>query len=174
MATYTAQILIGREHPNHGGLLPSPLQQMFLGENHIPLWSLYGDVRAEPIATWVPEKVETILEDAFLAIAYYVVRAEWVAALINRHVAHSDLPSVDLGKILTTDSLAEMRTACRKSSFEGDYRTKLVIVAFDGSTVLRQLPVVAKYGFDCEVIAPKFYRAYSQWQETVVQRGAVE
>ena len=173
MATCTAQILIGREDPNHGGLLPSSVQQMFLTENDIPKWSLYGTPNVKTIATWVPEKPETILEDAFLAVAYYVVREEWVVSLVGKHVPHNKLASVSLAEVFSSDALEEMRAVCRKSNFESDHRTKLIIVAFDGSTVVRQLPVVAKYGFDCEVIAPKFYRAYSQWQEQIITRGSL-
>ena len=173
MASYSAQILIGKEHQNHGGLLPSSFQQMFLSENSIPNWSLYDNHNAKAIATWVPEKPETILEDAFLAVAYYIVREEWVVSLVGKHVPHDKLAAVNLGEAFSPDVLKEMRAACRKSKFESDHRTKLIIIAFDGSTVTQQLPVVAKYGFDCEVIAPKFYRSYSAWQEKVVEKGSL-
>jgi hypothetical protein len=173
MATCTAQILIGEEHQNHGGLLPDSIQQMFLTENSIPKWTLHDTRSHKAIATWVPEKPETILEDAFLAVAYWVVREEWVVSLIGKQLAHADLAVVNLGEAFSPDALEKMRATCRKSSFEGEHRTKLIIVAFDGSSVIQQLPVVAQYGFDCEVIAPTFYRSYSQWQKQVIVRGSL-
>lgn len=35
MGTYTAQIWVGQEHPNHAGLQPG-FEQMFLSENSSP------------------------------------------------------------------------------------------------------------------------------------------
>jgi len=49
MATYTAQILIGEEHPNHGGLLPTSVTEMFLSENSIPAW-LFTWLNVQPRA----------------------------------------------------------------------------------------------------------------------------
>jgi hypothetical protein len=171
MATYTAQILIGIEHQNHSGLLPFSFQQMLLAENDTPYWSLFDTSGAKMIATWVPEKPETILEDAFLAVAYYVVREEWVVSLIGRHVAKNELANVNLGKLLSPDDLEKMRAACRKSHFESDHRTKLIVVAFEGSTIIQQLTAISKYSFDCEVITPKFYRCFSVWEDKVIERG---
>ncbi len=79
MATFTAQILVGSPHPNHGGI--NPTHSLFLSENSRPAWILvdpYPDSgpRNSRIV-WIPT-LENMLEDALLMIAVYVCKDDGI------------------------------------------------------------------------------------------------
>jgi len=53
MATMTAQILAGEEHPKRGGIKPT--QNLFLSENNRPAWISYSRLSSSWTATTTME-----------------------------------------------------------------------------------------------------------------------
>lgn len=152
MGTFTAQILVGRPHPNHGGL--DPTHQLFLSENDRPAWILrpLGGEGAEIV--WIPT-VEHTLEDALLLVACQVLKDDSVARALGGHAERLecyDVPESDR---------AELYAKCRALNWP----CKLIISVFEGSTILSQLPVLSDYGMDIEVCTPRFSRVNSGWTD---------
>jgi hypothetical protein len=71
MGTYTAQVLIGTPHPNHGGIHPT--HQLMLSENSRPAWILTSWENTEEEKVWIPT-IESMLEDGLLMIAFYLLK----------------------------------------------------------------------------------------------------
>ena len=77
MATWTAQILVGNSHPNHGGITAG--YQLFLSENSRPCWECFpifpprpGEVlKNEGHTVWIPPGPESILECGLLMVALH-------------------------------------------------------------------------------------------------------
>lgn len=77
MGTWTAQILVGRSHPNHGGI--GARYQLFLGENSRPCWECFpigpsspGQVwKNEGHTVWIPPGPENILKCGLLMVALH-------------------------------------------------------------------------------------------------------
>ncbi len=94
MATFTAHILVGHSHPNHGGISPS--HALFLSENSRPTWILIPlglpgseSTTGHNSITWVPT-VEHMLEDALLMIAVHVLQER---SIVERFQGGSASPS---------------------------------------------------------------------------------
>ena len=69
MGSFTAQIIVGQAHPNHGGIIPS--YYLFLSENSKPAWLLMSEnitSNKDKQITWFPT-VENMLQDALLMIS---------------------------------------------------------------------------------------------------------
>ena len=77
MGTWTAQILVGRSHPNHGGI--GARYQLFLSENSRPCWECFpigpsspGQVwKNEGHTVWIPPGPENILKCGLLMVALH-------------------------------------------------------------------------------------------------------
>ena len=77
MATWTAQILVGHSHPNHGGI--GARYQLFLSENDRPCWECFpifpprlGEVlKNEGHTVWIPPGPENILKCGLLMVALH-------------------------------------------------------------------------------------------------------
>jgi hypothetical protein len=154
MGSYTAQILIGHEHQHHGGLLLGSIQQMFLSENSRPAWQLFGPrpLTDKPIASWIPQGPETILEDGVLMAVYFVAKDEAIASAFRRKGLDPVINPFELGE-LPQEFLLEIRSIARKSRIEGDL--KLIVAAFEGSSVISQVGMLANYALRSEVLLPK-------------------
>lgn len=77
MGTYTCQILLGSNHPYHGGILPE--YQLFLSENDRAAWILrkippVGENDNEEAKVWIPVGPETIMRDAMMMLAYHLLK----------------------------------------------------------------------------------------------------
>ena len=79
MGTYTGQILIGRGHPNHDGIIPNA--QMFVSENSRPVLIMVdipdrtgGEGRIGYVG-WIPT-LENPIDDALLMISVYYLARE--------------------------------------------------------------------------------------------------
>ena len=77
MATWTAQILVGHSHPNHGGITAG--YQLFLSENDRPCWECFpvfpprpGEVlKNEGHTVWIPPGPGNILKCGLLMVALH-------------------------------------------------------------------------------------------------------
>ena len=173
MGSFTAQILVGEAHSNHDGLISGSIAQLFLSENSIPAWTLQPGSWASDPVVWTPEKPDSILEDGLLMVANFVVGNEALVALFGEHVPNGELTNLNLGEILSANTLAEMREHCRECAFDTPSRLKIVLCCFYGSSVLGQLDRIKSYRFDCEVLSPTFTRVYSRWRDDVQISGSL-
>ncbi len=73
MATYTAQILIGRSHIYHGGITPNHV--LFLSENSRSAWILHSFSKPGFQKVFVCDP-NTLIKDAVLITAIFILRSE--------------------------------------------------------------------------------------------------
>lgn len=174
MATFTAHILVGHAHPNHGGITPT--HQLYLSENSRPAWLLTGSgvrngASATPteMITWIPT-LENMLEDALLMIALHIVRDSAVTELAGRAFKSTIPDVVTLYKDIDRQDLDRLYERSRVA----DFNRKLVLTVLEPSTLIGRLGVLEKYRMDVEVCAPRYSRSYSRWQEEMVVRGSLD
>ena len=160
MATLTAQILVGRPHPNHDGI--NPTHYVFLSENDRPAWVLVHQnifrERGTGKIIWIPT-VENMLEDALLMIAIHVCNNNELITIANTFSAKIDSDRMELYSELDETHRNQLYQKCRQvSGFP-----KIIISVFRGSTIEKQLSVLQQYKMDVEVCAPIYSRLYSSW-----------
>ena len=151
MGTITAQILIGNEHPYHGGI--APIHYMFLSENDRPAWILVsqniyprGEDDRFPKVVWIPTPGR-MLEDALLMIAIHLLKNEELTARITEKFP----------------DLLSRRVEDYKSVSDADWKElhemvhnipnwpKLGVSVFEGSSILHELDVLKNYPGKIEV-----------------------
>lgn len=162
----TAQILVGRAHPNHGGINPS--HYIFLSEaltlvaqNIFP-----EEVEDQRRITWIPTR-ENILEDALLMIGLYVLEDEKLLKLANEYFTDFSADRIELHKDIDGEKLEELYQECRKL----DYQYKIVINDFDDGRLHPK--VLEEYSMDVTVCTPDYKRWYSRWQDEVRTEGTL-
>ena len=117
MASFTAQMLIGKSHPYHGGI--NPTHYLFLSENSRPAWILvpqnfiYKDVVLETKITWIPT-LDSILEDAFLMIALYVIKDKQIVNMAKKYLSSNQKDWAELYDDITIDNRFQMYEKCQK------------------------------------------------------------
>jgi len=155
MGTVTCIILIGHEHPFHGGIQPTHILE--LSENDVPCWTLMNYPRTEGAIgegmVW-----ELILnhplEEALLMITLYVIKDDNVISLVKK-IAKNDLfsktyvsPYRDIGE----ENFKEIFKALEKVNYNG---LKLVITVLPGSCVLNKVDAVENYNVKAEICLPR-------------------
>jgi len=173
LATLTAQIIVGRAHPNDGGI--NPTHQLFFSENDRPAWILmpenvFGRGSAELDRTvWIPT-VEHTLEDGLLMIALHVLKDKTIVNLTEEYFGNKGIDRAELYKDINKSHLAELREKTR--SVQGDY--KMVITTFRDSLLEQQLTVLKHYKMDVEICVPVYSRAYSRWNNRTRIEGSLD
>lgn len=174
MATFTAQILIGSAHPNHGGITPT--HQLYLSENSHPAWLLVPatvanrvPIRPSETVTWIPTH-ENMLEDALLMIALHVVRDPGVGEAAERLLRTKTPSFATLREDIDKQDLQHLYEKSRSADIE----VKLVITVMHGSTVMGQLKALEKYRMEVEVCTPRYSRSYSRWRERIMTGGTLD
>ena len=174
MATFTAQIMVGTPHPNHGGI--NPTHYLFLSENSRPAWVLVPQnvfEREQPNRsskiTLIPT-LEHMLEDAFLMTAIFVLEDEEICRLARQFFRNKERNWVELYNDVDPEHLEVLYEKCR--ALPNNH--KLVITAYDGSSIRSQLHVVGEYKMDVEVCVPFYSRWYSAWQNETRTSGSLE
>jgi hypothetical protein len=160
MSTCTCQILVGQVTSRRGGLAAGTVQQLLLTEGDRLAWRLFGSSLnrpTTPLAIWIPENPETALEDAFLMIAYHIVRDRPCRNLLDPHLPEGGA-GIEMGVDLPTGAIKEARLASQRCEFQRDGQIKLIICAFLGSVVSTQLACARHYNFDYEMLRPTFCR----------------
>ncbi len=172
MATLTAQILVGRAHPNHDGI--NPTHYLFLSQNDRPAWVLMPEnvfgrrsTGAERI-TWLPT-VEYMLEDALLMIAVHVLKNREIVKLSNSYFLNKDHNRAELYHDILESHLGELREKSR--ALRGDH--KVILTVLKDSTILHQLSVLERYKMDLEVCTPTYSRLYSRWTDSTNIEGSL-
>ncbi|OKH35667.1 hypothetical protein NIES2119_19380 [[Phormidium ambiguum] IAM M-71] len=163
MGSYTAQILIGRPHPNHGGIYPT--HSLFLSENSRPGWILtsWEDIKDKKI--WIPT-MEFMLEDGLLMIAFYLLKDPEITLLFSKF-AKKIREREPLYNLVTLEELRALHQECQKIT----KYPKLIISVFEGSTILYQVKQLEKYQMEVEVCLPNYYRLYSMWSQEFYTGG---
>ena len=168
MATWTAQILVGNSHPNHGGI--TAVYQLFLSENDRPCWECFpifpprlGEVlKNEGHTVWIPPGPGSILECGLLMVALHCfdpmarlpVNKELVSSAKSMSKKIMD-KFVDMS-ILTDKQFKELYDMAKKIKINDS--TKLIVTVLAGSSITGQIKELKKHKYDVEV-------AYSEWIE---------
>ena len=166
MATWTAQILVGNSHPNHGGITAG--YQLFLSENDRPCWECFpifpprlGEVlKNEGHTVWIPPGPGSILECGLLMVALHCfdpmarlpVNKELVSSAKSMSKKIMD-KFVDMS-ILTDKQFKELYDMAKKIKINDS--TKLIVTVLAGSSITGQIKELKKHKYDVEV-------AYSEW-----------
>lgn len=162
----TAQILVGRAHPNHGGINPS--HYLFLSEalTLVPQNIFPEEVEDQRRITWIPTR-ENILEDALLMIGLYVLEDERLLELAHEYFTDFSADRIELHNDIDEDKLEELYQECRKL----DYQYKIVINDFDDGRLHHK--VLEEYSMDVNLCTPDYKRWYSRWQDEVRTEGTL-
>ena len=166
MATWTAQILVGNSHPNHGGITAG--YQLFLSENDRPCWECFpvfpprrGEVlKNEGHTVWIPPGFGSILECGLLMVALHCFDPMARLPVNKELVSNAKSMSkkimdkfVDMS-ILTDKQFKELYDMAKKIKINDS--TKLIVTVLAGSSITGQLKELKKHKYDVEV-------AYSEW-----------
>ena len=161
MATWTAQILVGLAHPNHGGIGAG--YQLFLSENDRPCWECFpifpprlGEVlKNEGHTVWIPPGPGSILECGLLMVALHCfdpmdrrpVNKELVSSAKSMSKKIMD-KFVDMS-ILTDKQFKELYDMAKK--IELNDSDKLIVTVLAGSSITGRLEELKKHKYDFEV-----------------------
>ena len=161
MGTWTAQILVGRSHPNHGGI--GARYQLFLSENDRPCWECFpvfpprpGEVlKNEGHTVWIPPGPGSILECGLLMVALHCfdpmdrrpVNKELVSSAKSMSKKIMD-KFVDMS-ILTDKQFKELYDMAKKIKINDS--TKLIVTVLAGSSITGRLKELKKHKYDFEV-----------------------
>ena len=161
MATWTAQILVGNSHPNHGGITAG--YQLFLSENDRPCWECFpifpprlGEVlKNEGHTVWIPPGPGSILECGLLMVALHCfdpmarlpVNKELVSSAKSMSKKIMD-KFVDMS-ILTDKQFKELYDMAKKIKINDS--TKLIVTVLAGSSITGRLKELKKHKYDSEV-----------------------
>ena len=161
MATWTAQILVGNSHPNHGGITAG--YQLFLSENDRPCWECFpifpprlGEVlKNEGHTVWIPPGPGSILECGLLMVALHCfdpmarlpVNKELVSSAKSMSKEIMD-KFVDMS-ILTDKQFKELYGMAKKIKI--DDSDKLIVTVLAGSSITGRLKELKKHKYDFEV-----------------------
>ena len=161
MATWTAQILVGNSHPNHGGITAG--YQLFLSENDRPCWECFpifpprlGEVlKNEGHTVWIPPGPGSILECGLLMVALHCfdpmarlpVNKELVSSAKSMSKKIMD-KFVDMS-ILTDKQFKELYDMAKKIKINDS--TKLIVTVLAGSSITGRLKELKKHKYDFEV-----------------------
>jgi len=161
MATWTAQILVGNSHPNHGGITAG--YQLFLSENDRPCWECFpifpprpGEVlKNEGHTVWIPPGPGSILECGLLMVALHCfdpmarlpVNKELVSSAKSMSKKIMD-KFVDMS-ILTDKQFKELYDMAKKIELKDS--DKLIVTVLAGSSITGRLEELKKHKYDFEV-----------------------
>jgi len=150
LATFTAQILIGTEHPYHGGI--NPTHFLFLSENDRPAWiltneNITGENPDVEKIVWNPT-TENMFEDALFMINLYIEKDKTLIAYlkenhkkINFNTNNISIPEIldkkELEKIyqLNLDLLKKNKSLKLVVSIFADSSLKDIVKSLNGSEI---------------------------------------
>jgi len=173
MATLTAQILIGKPHPNHDGI--NPTHYLFLSENDRAAWVLVDqnifqeEQTSFPKITWIPT-VENMLEDALLMIAIHVCKNREIIEHAKGFCAKIQTDRIEMYSDLEESQRKQLYQECRAIT---DF-PKIILSAFRGSTIEKHLSLLEQYKMDAEVCRVSYSRLYSLWTNDTRIEGSID
>lgn len=178
MATMTAQILVGRPHPNHGGINPTHI--LFLSENSRPAWilntlNIHGPNSMRPQkerrVVWIPT-VDFMVHDALLMIGLYAVR---IPELVEAAKPLLDLKAerIELYEEIDQPDLEKLHQIM-KNSMRDLQQLKIILTLFERSSILSQMSHLKDYELNMEVCRPIYSRLFSSWTQDVDIKGSLD
>ena len=169
MATFTAQGLIGRSHPNHDGIFPT--HALMVSENSraaLVLVPFKGFDKDEPVPdgaaprriVWIPDP-QHVVDDLILQVCIHVLHQTAVTEQAEAIVAGlSTADYADLSDLSPADRKV-LSTVCR--GVEGF--PKLVVTLLAGSLLTGNITRFGEYAMDIEICPVAYQRQYSAWNE---------
>ena len=165
MASYTAQILVGRGHAgDNEGIIPDGT--LFLSENSRPAWILQQSDRQ---IVWIPT-VEHMLEDGLLMVVLYIVQHPDLVPLAQDYLHNQEENWAELYEDIASEHLQVLYQRNRSLHWEG----KLIISIFKGSHLFSELPLLSEYSMNLELCVPCFTRLHSGWDGKLHINGSLE
>ncbi|MHB1443505.1 MAG: hypothetical protein ACYCXO_12260, partial [Candidatus Humimicrobiaceae bacterium] len=138
MSTITAQILIGTEHPYHGGV--NPTHYLFLSENDQPAWILVnenitGENSGIKRIVWNPT-TENMFEDALFMINLYIEKNKTLIAYLkeNHKKINFNTDNISIPEILDKKDLEKIYDFNR-DLLKKNKSIKLIISIFSDSSL---------------------------------------
>jgi hypothetical protein len=174
MATFTCQIIIGQKQSYDSGII-NITHTLYLSENSRPAWILSQtdefneNKQIQRKITWIPT-LENMLEDALVMIGLYIVKDKELIALANQYFKQQNKDFFELYNDISSEDLQELYNQARK--IEGSH--KIILSVFQGSSILKQLPVLRHYQNDIEVCKSIFTKEYSLWSKEFEEIGELE
>jgi len=167
LGSYSAQIIVGTPHPNHGGIIPDKF--INLSENSRPALVLKEEDKER---VWIPT-LENTIEDALLMVAYFVVKDEEALDALKSIKDVTGEEHLEMYETFTDEQREKLYMANRKAL--GKYEDlKIVVTVLEGSLFKKQLPVLEHYDFDMEVCLSIYSRTYSRWRDEVIVTGSLD
>jgi len=150
MGTITAQILVGMQHPNHGGIVPTHF--LFLSENSRPAWTLVNQNISDLSRTedmrivWIPS-TDNMVEDALVMVAIHVIKDKQIIDLCQRMSKNIVESCLEVYDGLTELQRQEIYQKCRRIK----NWPKIIVTVMKGSSIEKQVSILKKYSLDAEV-----------------------
>jgi hypothetical protein len=159
MATITAQILIGKAHPNDNGIQPT--HALYLHEGSICSWSLQSvdlnrPLPANEMSQWVCDPNE-MLSDALVLIGLYFSNDEKFIYRSLELIPYIKTKRFDSFSIPRNDR-EELLRMLKQTPMP-----KMIISIFNDSSLRGNTGLLNEYEFDCEICESTFSRHQSAW-----------
>jgi hypothetical protein len=155
LATITAQILIGTEHPYHGGI--NPTHFLFLSENDRPAWiltneNITGENTDVETIVWNPT-TENMFEDALFMINLFTVKDKTLIAYLkeNHKKINFNENSISLPEIFDKKDLEKIYQLNREL-FKKNKSLKLVVSIFADSSLKDIVKSINGSEIKCEIL----------------------
>jgi len=181
MGTHTAQILVGRPHPNDGGLAysVSPRPSVFLSENSRPSWEMTSgswfkakdpNRPVKPKLIVVPEP-DLALEAALLMLGTTLCPdLPWSSEAKSFRAELTQTGRLDP----VTDSKPEIRGLLSESRALSAAFPKIILCIFQADClVANQIDALKHYKNLMSVLTPIFAREANQWRQEPYETGSL-
>nr|WP_263327193.1 hypothetical protein [Neobacillus sp. Marseille-Q6967] len=170
MATFTSQILIGQKHSYDSGII-NISHTLYLSEKSRPAWILSpasdgSHDYSQQKMTWIPT-LENMLEDALVMIGLYVLKDKELINMANQFFHHPNKDFIELYHDIDPKDLEQLYIRARK--IESSH--KIILSVFQGSSIVRQLPVLKHYQNDIEVCKSIYTKEFSLWSRQFEEFG---
>jgi hypothetical protein len=175
MGTFTSQILVGQKHSYDGGII-NISHTLYLSENSCSAWILTPaegsneNKQSQEKIVWIPT-LENMLEDALVMIGLYVLKDEKLASLAGKYFQQPKKQNViQLYDDIKPEDLQELYK--HERTIESSH--KIILSVFQGSSILKHLPVLKNYQNDIEVCKSIFTKEFSMWNRRFEESGGLE
>lgn len=155
MSTITAQILIGTEHPYHGGV--NPTHYLFLSENDRPAWilvneNIIGENSGIERIVWNPT-TENMFEDALFMINLYIEKNKTLIAYLkeNHKKINFNTNNISIPEILDKKDLEKIYDFNR-DLLKKNKSIKLIISIFSDSSLKDIVKSLNGSEIKCEIL----------------------
>jgi hypothetical protein len=160
--TCAAQIVVGGSMNYWGGpgVGIGPVRIMYLVEGQRPAWVLETvahNSEGKPI-TWIPSRPERILADGLVMIAALVDEDPAIRELIEDRLEPSQARELLAGGRADMTELPEDFVEELESAALASIRTKLVVTAMSGSSLIGQIALLDRCSMDAEVCMASWMR----------------